>query len=117
MIVAVITMRIMQGDPPRGSRYDCHGVLPRDHNQGRAYSPLHGLRNELGLMVDVDAVKRRFESLLPTVDERMVRAKLDTNSYPPGAKVSKKQIAEINIRPDSFHGEWNYTIRPNSAVT
>jgi Rhodopirellula transposase DDE domain len=46
-----------------------------------------------------------------------VRAKLDTNSYPPGAKVSKKQIVEINIRPDSFHGEWNYTIRPNSGVT
>src|ERR1700751_5274110 len=46
-----------------------------------------------------------------------VRAKLDTNAYPPGAKVSKKQIAKINIRPDSFHGEWNYTIRPNSAVT
>jgi hypothetical protein len=46
-----------------------------------------------------------------------VRAKLDTNSYPPGAKVSKKQIAEINIRPDSFHGEWNYTIRPNNGVT
>jgi len=37
-----------------------------------------------------------------------VRAELDTNSYPPGAKVSKKQIQEINIRPDSFHGEWNY---------
>ena len=29
-----------------------------------------------------------------------VRAELDTNSYPPGAKVSKKQIQEINIRPD-----------------
>jgi hypothetical protein len=26
--------------------------------------------------------------------------------------VSKKQMEEINIRPDSFHGEWNYTIRP-----
>jgi hypothetical protein len=38
-------------------------------------------------------------------------------SVPPGAKVSKKQIAEINIRADSFHGEWNYTIRPNSGVT
>ena len=43
-----------------------------------------------------------------------VWAELDTNSYPPGAKVSKKQIQEINIRPDSFHGEWNYTIRPNT---
>ena len=42
-----------------------------------------------------------------------VRAKLDTNAYPPGAKVSKKQIPALNIHPDSFHGEWNYTIRPN----
>ena len=42
-----------------------------------------------------------------------VQAELDTNSYPPGAKVSKKQIEEMNIRPDSFHGEGNYTIRPN----
>jgi hypothetical protein len=42
-----------------------------------------------------------------------VRAKLDTNSYPPGAKLSKKQIAALDIHPDSFHGEWNYTIRPN----
>src|SRR5271166_4433941 len=42
---------------------------------------------------------------------------LTPDAYPPGAKVSKKEIAEINIRPDSFHGEWNYTIRPNSAVT
>ena len=30
-----------------------------------------------------------------------VRAKLDTSAYPQGAKVSKKEIAEINIRPDS----------------
>jgi len=36
-----------------------------------------------------------------------VWAELDTNSYPPGAKVSKKQIEEINIRPDSFHGSAN----------
>jgi hypothetical protein len=43
-----------------------------------------------------------------------VRAELDTNSYPPGAKVSNKQIEEINIGPDSFHGEWNYTIRPTT---
>jgi len=56
-------------------------------------------------------------SATPTQTGLEVRAKLDTNAYPPGAKVSKKEIAEINIRPDSFHGEWNYTIRPNSAVT
>jgi hypothetical protein len=31
------------------------------------------IRKEDALMVDIDALKRRFESLLPTVDERMRR--------------------------------------------
>ncbi len=30
--------------------------------------------------------------------------------------MSKKQIAEINIHRDSFHGEWNYTIHPISEI-
>jgi hypothetical protein len=43
-----------------------------------------------------------------------VRAKLDTNIYPAGVKVSAKQVAGIRLSPDSFHGEWNYTIHPHS---
>jgi transposase len=42
-----------------------------------------------------------------------VRAKLDTNTYPAGVKVSEKQVAGIQISPNAFHGEWNYTIHPN----
>jgi len=42
-----------------------------------------------------------------------VRAALDTNDYPTGRKVSKKQLAAVNCTPAEFHGEWNYTIRPN----
>lgn len=41
-----------------------------------------------------------------------VRAELDTASYPAGQKVSKREVAEVNISRDSFHGEWNYTISP-----
>jgi len=26
--------------------------------------------------------------------------------------VSSKDMANINIFPSTFHGEWNYTIRP-----
>ena len=44
-----------------------------------------------------------------------VRAELDTNSYPAGAKVSKKQIEEINIGPNSFHRRMETVqIRPNT---
>jgi len=41
-----------------------------------------------------------------------VRAELDTAAYPVGRKVSPQEIADVNLRRDSFHGEWNYTISP-----
>jgi transposase len=40
---------------------------------------------------------------------------IDSNSYPRGIKVSDREMAEINIERHAFHGEWNYTIRPQPA--
>ncbi len=45
-----------------------------------------------------------------------VQCQLDTNRYPAGRKISKEQMATLSIRPDSFHGEWNYTILPRAAL-
>ncbi len=45
-----------------------------------------------------------------------VRSHLDTNRYPAGIRVSQKQMAEINLQRDDFHGEWNYPIRPRKLV-
>ena len=42
-----------------------------------------------------------------------VECQLDTNIYPKAIKVSDKEMANVNIQRDSFHGEWNYTISPN----
>jgi len=44
-----------------------------------------------------------------------VRAKLDTNKYPPGVKITDQELAAVSLLPDKFHGEWNYTIRPRSV--
>jgi hypothetical protein len=44
-----------------------------------------------------------------------VSCDLDRNSYPRGIKVSDAEMAEINIERHAFHGEWNYTIRPQPA--
>ncbi|EQD75100.1 rhodopirellula transposase [mine drainage metagenome] len=44
-----------------------------------------------------------------------VQAQLDTNLYPKGIKVSDEEFAAIRLDRDSFHGEWNYTITPNTA--
>ena len=38
---------------------------------------------------------------------------LDENIYPTGIRVSDEEYAKINIFPEEFHGEWNYTIKPN----
>jgi hypothetical protein len=43
-----------------------------------------------------------------------VQSQLDTDKYPKGVKVSKQEFAAIHLRPDSFHGEWNYAITPRS---
>ncbi len=42
----------------------------------------------------------------------VVRARLDRRRYPTGKKVSKKQLRELRIERDAFHGDWNYVIRP-----
>ncbi len=41
-----------------------------------------------------------------------VRSQLDTGKYPKGIKVSQAEFATIRLRPDAFHGDWNYSITP-----
>jgi hypothetical protein len=42
-----------------------------------------------------------------------VRCERDAATYTKGTKVSDTEMDAINIARDEFHGEWNYTIRPN----
>jgi Rhodopirellula transposase DDE domain len=41
-----------------------------------------------------------------------IKAELDENAYPTGLKVSDEALAAIRLKPDKFHGDWNYTILP-----
>ena len=41
-----------------------------------------------------------------------VKSEIDTAIYPPGIKVTDRDMAAINITPHAFHPEWNYTIAP-----
>jgi transposase len=45
-----------------------------------------------------------------------VRARVDTNRYPSGLAVSRDALAAVRLRPDSFHGDWNYTILPTPSA-
>jgi hypothetical protein len=42
----------------------------------------------------------------------VVRARLDKRRYPIGKKIAAKEFKTINIKPDEWHGDWNYVIRP-----
>ena len=44
-----------------------------------------------------------------------VRCELDQNRYPKGIAVSDREMAAISITRHDFHGDWNYTISPNSS--
>src|SRR6266496_5593510 len=44
-----------------------------------------------------------------------VTCRLDRRKYPTGRKVSKDEMKALNPHPDTFHGEWNYIIRPHQT--
>lgn len=41
-----------------------------------------------------------------------VHSRLDERHYQTNRRVSDKQIETVNLEPDPWHGEWNYTIHP-----
>jgi hypothetical protein len=46
-----------------------------------------------------------------------VTCRLDRRKYAVGRKVTDEEYKQINLRPDAFHGEWNYTILPTYTTT
>ena len=41
-----------------------------------------------------------------------VTCRLDRRKYPVGRKVTDEEFAIVNLKPQAFHGEWNYLIGP-----
>ena len=45
-----------------------------------------------------------------------VRSELDPNAYPAGVRVSDAEMETLYLRPDAFHGEWNYSLLPRQRL-
>jgi len=41
-----------------------------------------------------------------------IKAKLTRRKYPKGIKISNSEMAELNLVPADFHGDWNYSLLP-----
>jgi len=44
-----------------------------------------------------------------------VTCRLDRRKYPTGRKVTDEEMKRVNLERSKFHGDWNYTIRPQST--
>ena len=63
-------------------------------------------------LVDVETVV----SLIGAVTTRKglkVKARKDKKEYQKGIRVSDEELGKVNLHKHKFHGEWNYTIKPN----
>ena len=62
-------------------------------------------------------VRQKWCLLQATMDERARRLRSGTEAgairrrYPTGKKISKKELRELKVEREEFHGEWNYVIR------
>ncbi len=41
-----------------------------------------------------------------------VTCRLDRRKYPTGRKVTNEEFEQVNLKRNTFHGDWNYVIRP-----
>jgi hypothetical protein len=44
-----------------------------------------------------------------------IRTEIDPASYPKGQKITDEEMQQVQLSPDPFHGEWNYSIAPKPA--
>jgi transposase len=49
-----------------------------------------------------------------TKEGLVVTARKDRQTYPTGRKVSDAELAALNLVTATFHGDWNYTIKPQA---
>ena len=61
------------------------------------------------------AVILKLIAATTTAEGLTVHCQLDTNPYPAGRKVSDEEMATLDLQPEPFHGEWNYTLLPRAT--
>jgi len=74
----------------------------------------HITRNWQGVPLETLEVVVQLIGSTRTSGGLEVHAWLDEGTYEKGRKVTASQFDELHIRPNTFHGEWNYEIYPRT---
>jgi hypothetical protein len=72
----------------------------------------HITRNWRGKPLESLAVIVALITHTTTAKGLRIHAEIDTSLYPKGKQISDEEMTLIQLRPDPFHGEWNYSILP-----
>jgi transposase len=77
----------------------------------------HVTRNWRGRPLESREIIVNLISNTTTTKGLRIQAALDLGSYPKGIEVSDEALAQVCLKRDLFHGDWNYTIIPQSPKT
>ena len=72
----------------------------------------HITRNWQGVPLESHEIVVKLIGSTYTEEGLEVHAWLDAKEYEKSKKISDQQLAEVKIKRDQFHGEWNYKILP-----
>lgn len=73
----------------------------------------HVTRNWQGQPLETYEIVVNLIGSTRTTTGLQVHAALNSHTYNKGRKITAEELANVNITPSRFHGEWNYVIRPN----
>jgi hypothetical protein len=65
---------------------------------------------------------RTFESIVEMIGNTRttaglrVKARLDSRKYQTGVEIADAEMRKLDLRPHSFHGEWNYVLQPRELT-
>jgi hypothetical protein len=65
---------------------------------------------------------RTFEAIVELIGNTRtetglrVKAKLDRRKYSTGVEITKGEMGQLDLRPHSFRGEWNYELQPRELT-
>ena len=72
----------------------------------------HITRNWRGVPLETHEVVVSLVSSTRTEAGLEVHCRLDEKDYPKGRKITDVEMSQLSIKRHSFHGDWNYEIRP-----
>jgi transposase len=75
----------------------------------------HITRNWQGVPLETLEVIVQLIGSTRTREGLQVHAWADEKEYRKGRKVNNAEFAQLHIKPNPFHGEWNYEIHPRSS--